>query len=157
MRAGEGEQQPCPSGPVTEGKQFLLQQPVPRTLESPPASNKTAGRRAVWQRGCRREVPEFRAQELWSQSGTHPGVLILGWEAQHIWTWGSSEVRENQQAPGWLPVSTRVLCRVQMGERCYPEKRVPGGRQRTWAQEESLIPKATDPEEGESVSPKNGT
>ena len=93
---------------------------------------------------------------MWSQSGIPLGVFILGCEAQHILMWGSSEAK--------TPASPRVApCRHQGalqgadGEQCYSEKRVQAGGQRTWAQKESLTPKATDPEEGDSVGPRNGT
>lgn len=122
MRAGEGEQQLCPSGPISEEGSFSFHKQSPEHW-----SAHLPGARRLAEEQSGKEDGEEGFEDLGSRNCGVSQAFTLGCEAQHIW--GSSVVRESQPAPRWLPVSTRVLCRVQMGEQCYPEERVPAGRQ----------------------------
>ena len=58
--------------------------------------------------------------------------------------WGQRLLRLQRLQPHTGPLYAPVCLAAMVGEYCYPENGVPAGRQRTRAQDESLVPKATD-------------
>lgn len=101
----EGEQQPCPSEPISErGSLSFNNQPQ----EHEGVGGGVGGRELTEEQSGREDVEEgLQSFRVWS--GIHPGPLVLGCETQRMLAQGSSEVRGSQPGPGWPILSIEVF------------------------------------------------